>query len=115
MAAGTYNLTGSSAIERGADYSFTLDLNTSSGEYSLSGKLVSGYIYRSWDRSLEVNWNTAVLSLASGTMQFSLSGSQTSNLSLAPMFHEIFVYDTGSNTSTKVLNGDVMVVGGGLP
>lgn len=115
MAAGLYSLTGSNFIERGADYSFTLDLNTSSGEYPLSGKLVSGMIYRSWDRSLETYWNTTVLSEASGTVRFHLSGSQTSALSLAPMFQEIFVYDTGLNTSTKVLYGDVMIYGGGVP
>lgn len=115
MAAGLYSLTGSNYIERGADYSFSLDINTSSGEYSLSGKLVSGMIYRSWDRSLEAYWNTTILSAVSGTVQFDLSGVQTANLSLAPMYHEIFVYDTGAQTATKVIYGDVMVFGGGVP
>ncbi len=115
MAAGIYSLTGSRVIERGADYSFTMDVNTSTGEYPLSGKLVSGYIYRAWDRLLEKNWNTEVLSQASGIVQFSLSGSQTAQLSLAPLFHEIFIFDTGNNTATKVLEGEIMVVGGGLP
>ena len=50
MAAGTYNLTGSNAIERGACYSYSVDLNTSTGEYSLSGYGVSGYLRRKWDR-----------------------------------------------------------------
>ncbi len=43
MAAGTYNLTGSNALERGACYSYSVDLSTSTGEYSLSGYSVSGY------------------------------------------------------------------------
>lgn len=115
MAAGIYSLTGSRVIERGADYSFTMDVNTSTGEYPLSGKLVSGYIYRNWDRNFEKNWNAEILSEASGIVQFSLSGSQTAQLSLDPMFHEIFIFDTSSNTATKVLEGEIMVVGGGLP
>lgn len=115
MAAGIYSLTGSRVIERGADYSFTMDVNTSTGEYPLSGKLVSGYIYRNWDRSLEKNWTAEILSEASGIVQFSLLGSQTSQLSLDPMFHEIFIFDTGNSTATKVLEGEIMVVGGGLP
>lgn len=112
MAAGLYNITGSSSIERGSCYSFTADVNSSSGEYPLTGYIVEGFITRKWDKNPELNWTTEILSEASGTIKFSLTAAQTSGLSLAPLEHEIYLYPPASGCPVRILYGDIMVVGG---
>jgi len=81
MAAGTYNLTGSNAIERGACYSYSIDLSTTTGEYTLSGYAVSGYLRRKWDGSFGPDWTTSILSTGSGIITLSLDAAKTSELS----------------------------------
>lgn len=112
MAAGLYNITGSNAIERGACYSFTADINGSTGEYSLSGYSASGYINRKWDKFLESDWAVDILTPESGIVQFSLTASQTSQMSLSPLEYEIFLYPPESACPVRILYGDVDIVGG---
>ena len=94
--ASVYNFTGSSAIQRGACATFSFDLDTSSGEFSLSGYAVSGFIRRKWDKYLETNWSAEILSTTSGLVNMTLTAAQTSALSLAPLEHEIFIYPPSS-------------------
>lgn len=109
--AGLYNITGSSAIERGACYSFVADINSSTGEYPLSGYLVSGYINRKWDKFIESNWTAEILSAASGIVQFSLTAEQTSQLSLSPLEYEAYLYPP-TGCPTRILYGDITTIGG---
>lgn len=111
MAAGLYSLTGNSAIERGACYSFTFDVNTSSGEYPLSGYSVSGYIYRKWDKTPETMWNSQVTSEAEGVVSMSLTATETAGLSLDSLEYEVYLYPS-SGCSTRILYGDIDVIGG---
>jgi len=110
--AGLYSITGLSAIERGSCYSFTADINYSTGEYPLSGYLVSGYINRKWDKTIEANWTTEILNTASGIIQFSLTADQTSQLSLSPLEHEIYLYPPASGCPVRILYGDIITIGG---
>jgi len=112
--ASVYSLTGSSAIERGACTSFSFDLDTSSGEFSLSGYAVSGWIRRKWDKNPEVNWTTEILSTGSGLVNMTLTAAQTSALSLAPLEHEIFIYPPASGCPIRIIEGDIDVKGGDL-
>ena len=109
--AGLYNITGSSAIERGACYSFVADINSSTGEYSLSGYSVSGYINRKWDKTIESNWTTEILSAASGTIKFSLTADETQSLSLSPLEYEAYLYPP-TGCSVRILYGDITTIGG---
>lgn len=111
MAAGIYSLTGNSAIERGACYSFTFDVNSASGEYPLSGYSVSGFIYRKWDKNLEKNWTAEITSESEGVVSMSLTATETAGLSLDPLEHEIYIYPP-TGCVTKILYGDIDVVGG---
>lgn len=110
--AGLYNITGSSAIERGACYSFVADINSSTGEYPLSGYLVSGSINRKWDKVVESNWTTEILNSTSGVIQFSLTADQTNQLSLSPLEYEVFLYPPESGCPTRILYGDIVTIGG---
>jgi hypothetical protein len=114
MAAGTYNLTGSNAIERGACYSYSVDLNTSTGEYSLSGYGVSGYLRRKWDGSFGPNWTATILSTGSGVINLELDGGQTSQLSYDTYEQEIFIYPPSSGCPVRIIKGDVDVQGRGF-
>lgn len=111
MPAGLYSLTGSSAIERGACYSFTFDVNSSSGEYPLSGYSVSGFIYRKWDKTLEANWTSEITSESSGVVAMSLTSTQTSELSLDVLEHEVYLYPP-TGCAVRILYGDIDVTGG---
>ena len=111
MAAGLYSITGSSAIERGACYSFVADINSSTGEYPLSGYLVSGQINRKWDKTVEANWTTEILSATSGTIQFSLTADETASLSLSPLEYEAYLYPP-TGCPTRILYGDITTIGG---
>jgi hypothetical protein len=110
----SYNLTGSSAIERGSCASFSFDLNASSGEYGISGYLVSGFIRRKWDRNLETTWNSQILSTGSGIVNMTLTADQTSRLSLAPLEHEVFLYPPSSGCPIRILDGEIEVKGGDI-
>lgn len=112
--ASIYSLTGSSAIERGACVSFSFDLDTSSGEFSLSGYSVSGIVRRKWDKNLETTWTTEILSTGSGLVNMTLTAAQTSALSLAPLEHEIFIYPPASGCPIRIIEGDIDVKGGDL-
>lgn len=112
MAAGNYSLTGSYAIERGACYSFTFDVNTSSGEYPISGYSVSGYIYRKWDKNLETYWTSNIASEASGIVSMSLNSDETSSLSYDMLEHEIFLVPPSGGCPVRILYGDIDVIGG---
>lgn len=111
MAAATYNLTGSYAIERGACYSYTFDLATSSGEYPVSGYSFSGVLRRSWDGQLGPYFTSEILSATSGIVSMSLSASQTLGLSNDGYSHEVYGYPS-SGCSLRILEGSVEVAGG---
>ena len=111
MAAGLYSLTGNSAIERGACYSFTFDVNSASGEYPLSGYSVSGFIYRKWDKNLETNWTSEIISESSGVVAMSLTSTPTSELSFDALEHEIYLYPP-TGCTVRILYGDIDVIGG---
>ena len=112
--ASSYNLTGSSAIERGACSSFSFNLDTSSGEFPISGYLVSGFIRRQWDKNLETTWNSEILSTGSGLVNMTLTTDQTSRLSLAPLEHEIFIYPPMSGCPLRIIDGEIEVKGGDI-
>jgi hypothetical protein len=114
MAAGTYNLTGSQAIERGACYSYSIDLSTSSGEYNLSGYAVSGYLRRKWDGSFGPNWEAVIVDTGSGIINLTLTASQTSQLSSDAYEQEIFIYPPASGCPVRIIQGDVYIEGGGF-
>lgn len=109
--AGLYNITGSKAIERGMCYSFVADLNSSTGEFPLLGYSISGYINRKWDKVIESNWTTEILSAASGIVNFSLSEEKTNALSLSPLEYEIYIYPS-IGCPTRILYGDITAIGG---
>lgn len=110
----TYSLTGSSAIERGACSTFSFNLDSSSGEYPISGYLVSGFIRRKWDKNLETTWNAEILSTGSGLVNMTLTATQTAALSLAPLEHEIFIYPPASGCPLRIIEGDIDVKGGDM-
>ena len=114
MAAGTYNLTGSNAIQRGACYSYSIDLSTPTGEYSLSGYLVSGYLRRKWDGSFGPNWDATIIDTGSGTINMALTAEKTSQLSYDPYEQEVFIYPPESGCPVRIIQGDVDVEGGGF-
>jgi hypothetical protein len=114
MAAGTYNLTGSNAIERGACYSYSVDLSTSTGEYPLSGYSVSGYLRRKWDGAFGPNWTATILSTGSGIINLELDGSQTSQLSYDAYQQEVFIYPPNNGCPIRIIKGDVDVQAGGF-
>ena len=111
MGAANYFLTGSRTIERGAAYSWSFDLNTSSGEYGLSGYLISGYIQRSWDKNLEATWTSTILSTGSGTVNMSLTAEQTANLSNAPLEQQIYIIPPNTGT-LRIIKGEIIPEGG---
>jgi hypothetical protein len=113
MGATVYNLTGSSAIDRGACYSYSIDLSTSSGEYTLSGYSASGYLRRKWDGTFGPNLSTNILSTGSGILNVSLTAAQTSSLSKDYYEQEIFIYPPNNGCPIMLLYGDVDVIGGG--
>lgn len=110
----TYSLTGSSAIERGACSTFSFNLDSSSGEYPISGYLISGFIRRKWDKNLETTWNAEILSTGSGLVNMTLTATQTAALSLAPLEHEIFIYPPASGCPLRIIEGDIDVKGGDM-
>jgi hypothetical protein len=114
MAAGTYNLTGSNAIERGACYAYSIDLSTSSGEYNLSGYGVSGYLRRKWDGSFGPNWTASILNTGSGIINLELDGARTSQLSYDAYEQEIFIYPPNNGCPVRIIKGNVDVQGGGF-
>jgi len=114
MGATVYNLTGSSAIDRGACYSYSIDLNTSSGEYPLSGYSASGYLRRKWDGSFGPNFLTNILSTGSGILSVALTAAQTSSLSKDTYQQEVFIYPPNGGCPVMLLYGDVEIVGGGF-
>jgi hypothetical protein len=114
MAAGTYNLTGSNAIERGACYSYSIDLSTTTGEYTLSGYAVSGYLRRKWDGSFGPDWTSSILSTGSGIITLSLDAAKTSELSYDSYEQEIFIYPPNSGCPVRIIKGDVDIQGGGF-
>lgn len=111
--AGIYSLTGTSAIERGACYSFTADIGTSSGEYPITDYTFYGPIRRKWDNNLEAVWSYELLTPASGIVKFSLTAAQTSGLSAASLEHEIYARPPNSGCPLRIIVGDVDVQGGG--
>jgi hypothetical protein len=111
MAAATYNLTGAYAIERGASYSYTFDLATSSGEYPISGYSFSGVLRRGWDGELGPSFTPEILSATSGIVNMSLSASQTLSLTKDSYSHEVYGYPL-SGLSLRILEGSVEVLGG---
>ena len=111
--AAIYNLTGSSAIERGACYSFSMDLSFSTGEFVLSGYAVSGFLRRKWDNSVGPDFNTTITSENSGIASLYLSEAQTSALTIDEYNHEVYLYPPLSGCPTRILEGDVEVKGGG--
>jgi hypothetical protein len=114
MAAGTYNLTGSNAIERGACYAYSIDLSTSSGEYNLSGYRASGYLRRKWDGSFGPNWTASILNTGSGIINLELDGARTSQLSYDAYEQEIFIYPPNNGCPVRIIKGNVDVQGGGF-
>lgn len=114
MAAGTYNLTGSNAIERGACYSYSIDLATSTGEYTLSGYSVSGYLRRKWDGSFGPDWTATILSTGSGIINLELTAAETSSLSRDSYEQEVFIYPPDGGCPVRIIAGDVEVEGGGF-
>lgn len=114
MGATVYNLTGSSAIDRGACYSYSIDLSTSSGEYTLSGYSASGYLRRKWDGSFGPNFLTNILSTGSGILSIALTATQTSSLSKDSYQQEVFIYPPNNGCPIMLLYGDVEVIGGGF-
>ena len=111
MAAATYNLTGSSSIERGSCYSYTFDLGTSSGEYPISGYSFSGVLRRSWDGQLGPYFSSEILSAASGIVNMRLTASQTSDLTSDVYRHEVYGYPS-SGCPLRILEGSVEIRGG---
>lgn len=111
MAAATYNLTGSYSIERGACYSYTFDLGTSSGEFPVSGYSFSGIMRRSWDGQLGPFFSSEILLAASGIVNMSLTASETSSLTLDDYKHEVFAYPA-TGCPLRILEGTVEVRGG---
>ncbi len=111
--AGAYHLTGSRAIERGACYSYSMDLASSTGEYSLAGYTVTGYLRRKWDGQIGPYWTPTITSEASGIVNLELSASETAELSRDFYQQEIFIYPSGG-CPIRVLYGDVDVEGGGF-
>ena len=113
MAAATYNLTGQYAIERGACYSYTFDLGTSSGEYPITGYTFTGVMRRSWDGQIAPYFSGEILSATSGIVNMSLTASQTSLLTLDSYSHEVYGYPP-TGCPVRLLNGNVEVLGGGF-
>jgi hypothetical protein len=113
MAAGTYNLTGSSAIERGACYSYSIDLSTSTGEYVLSGYNVSGYLRRKWDGTFGPNWSATIVDAGSGIINMTLTAADTASMSYDAYEQEVFIYPPSSGCPVRIIQGDVDVDGGG--
>lgn len=111
MAAAEFHLTGSRVVERGAAYSWSFNIDSSSGEYPLSGYLISGYIQRKWDKNHETNWTSEIISTGSGIVNMSLTADQTANLSLAELEHQIFIIPPNTGT-IKVIKGDIIPEGG---
>lgn len=114
MSAANYSLTGSSSVERGACSTFSFDLDTSSGQFPISGYVISGFIRRKWDKNLETTWNAEILSTGSGLVNMTLTAAQTSTLSLAPLEHEIFIYPPSSGCPIRIIEGDIEVRGGDI-
>lgn len=112
--AGVYNLTGSAAIERGACYSYSIDITASSGEFDLTSYTSSGRLWRKWDGESGPNFTAEITAPTSGVINLSLTASQTASLSLDDYKQEIFVYPTGSGCPIRVIEGDVTVVGGSI-
>lgn len=112
MSAGNYSLTGSRTIERGAVYSWSFNIDSSSGEeYPLSGYLISGYIQRAWDKNIEATWNAEIISAASGTVNMSLTAEQTANLSNAPLEQQIYIIPPNTGT-LRIIKGEIIPEGG---
>jgi len=107
----SFHLTGDRTIERGAAYSWSFDLNTSTGEFPISGYAISGWIQRKWDKNPETTWTSEILSTGSGLVNMSLTALQTENLSLAPLEHQVYIYPPNSGT-LRIIKGDVDVDGG---
>lgn len=109
--AAEYSLTGTRVIERGAAYLWSFNVDSASGEFSLSGYQILGHIQRKWDKSPETNWNAEILSTGSGLVNLSLTAAQTAGLSLAPLEHQIYIIPPNTGT-IRVIKGDIIPEGG---
>ena len=113
MAAATYNLTGSASIERGACYSYNIDLNFSTGEFDLTNYAVSGFLWRKWDGIAGPTFTATFTGPTSGQVNLALSETQTASLSLDEYTQEVYVYPPNSGCPIRIIEGDVMTIGGG--
>ena len=112
MSAGNYSLTGSRTIERGAVYSWSFNIDSSSGEeYPLSGYLISGYIQRTWDKNIEATWNAEIVSAVSGAVNMGLPAEPTANLSNAPLEQQIYIIPPNTGT-LRIIKGEIIPEGG---
>lgn len=112
MASSTFNLTRDYSIERGACFSYTLDIDVPTGEYDLSTSSLSGYLYRKWDGKSGPNFTATILVPESGTAMMELSATETSSLSADEYYHEVYVYPSGQ-CPIRLIQGDAEVWGGG--
>jgi hypothetical protein len=96
-------------LGQGTDFNLNIGLTTSSGTpIDLTNCLVSGFIRYSYQTGYLSSLNPSILSPpTSGQISLSVPASGTSIFPTSVGLHEIYMINTGTNTTTKILKGHV--------
>lgn len=103
----TYDLT----IYQGQTYSLSSTLRNADGSaMNLSGYAISGFIKTKYsDSGILVNLNAQITSGISGTILLSIPATGTSAMPVNYAFYDVELFNSGDNSTTRVLMGKAVV------
>ena len=98
-------------IDQGASFSANIDVTDTDGNaLNLTGYSVAGQMRKTYSSSTATNFSASIANAANGTVQISLSATQTNALKAGRYVYDVEINNSG--TITRVVEGQLEVTPG---
>ena len=95
-------------IDQGSSFKAVIDVTDSDGNpLNLDGFTIAGQLRKNYNSTTAVDFSTAVTNATEGTMQITLTATQTNNLKAGRYVYDVEI--TSGNEVTRVIEGQIEV------
>jgi hypothetical protein len=99
-------------VDQGSTFKATIDVTDSDGDaLNLTGYTVAGQLRKNYNSSTATNFTSSVTNASDGTIQISLSATQTNSLKAGRYVYDVEITSSGGDV-TRVIEGQLEVTPG---
>ncbi len=99
-------------VDQGSTFKATIDVTDSEGDaLNLTGYTVAGQLRKNFNSSTAVDFTSSVTNVSDGTIQISLSATQTNSLKAGRYVYDVEITSSGGDV-TRVIEGQLEVTPG---